>query len=112
MVAFNRVNSCFPSWKREERLILAGMITIGACSFLGKLILFVLVRLRPQFFGGYTFNTWQSRFSQDQRPERRLIAEGGMGHETERLYFDHPEAEGATAERPSGDGEERALETG
>lgn len=36
VVAFERAKSCLQSWRREERMVLAGMIVIGAVSLVGK----------------------------------------------------------------------------
>ena len=36
MVAFDRAKSCLASWRREERMILGGMIAIGVVSLVAK----------------------------------------------------------------------------
>ncbi|KAI4128320.1 MAG: hypothetical protein LQ347_004224 [Umbilicaria vellea] len=110
VLAFNRAKSCLTSWKKEERTVLAVMITVGAVSLVGKLLLFLLVRWRPQLFGEYAADIWQSRGRQDQRAERRMITGQDGVLETERLYFDEPAGEAVLAERASGDGEERGRE--
>lgn len=72
--------------------------------------MFLLVRWRPQLFGEYAADIWQSRGRQDQRAERRMITGQDGVLETERLYFDEPAGEAVLAERASGDGEERGRE--
>ncbi|SLM41350.1 Tetraspanin, EC2 domain [Lasallia pustulata] len=111
MMAFHRTKGCLASWRREEQMVLGVGITIGALSLLGKLVLLVLVRARPQLFEGVFGNVWQARGRQDQHGRQRMITGQEEGGESERVYFDNPDEEGAGAERVSGEDGGRALET-
>ena len=69
------------------------------------------MRARPQLFGGVVGNVWQVRGRQDQHGRPRMITGQEDGGESERVYFDNPDEEGAGAEPISGEGGGRALET-